>query len=670
MSLLLSLALSSVMTRTAVLPPTISADFHEVANYKVFSKAFAMTDAHRAMLRKNGFFTCPSKDEALYWAYGTNDYLNVPSFLTTDNLLQIYHVFFDSTLRTAEQSRMLPDVVSITNAMAKQSLATLAAVKGSQLEGPARKNAAYFGVACALAGQKIELPADIKTMVDGELALIDGHDGFAKGLIFPYEFDYSQFIVRGHYTRSPQLTRYFRTMMWYGLVPFAVEISENGAPPRPATEQIQQALLMSHDLDLSGAAAKWQKLYDVTSLFAGRANSPTPPEWDAAAKRTFGEGVSGYKDQAKLAEFLNVIRKTHPPLIMAKRTKGSTAGPVQFRFMGQRAIPDSYIMQELSDPDKRPFPSPLDILAVLGSQRALQLLDGNPTNFATRAWSEYAPTRASLRSQFDAVPAAGWNRDLYWSWLNTLKPMINPLPAAAPAVLRTNAWMDKSLASALGSWAELRHDTILYGLQSVAEMGDGGDEQPYVKGYVEPNVELYTRLDGMVRQIRDAMKSRGYLDGDTGTQFVQFLEVIQFFKHVAQNEIAGKPITKAEHWRIRKIEGELETLHNRIQVINANYQQLTEDELFIALVADVHTARGQALEVGVGAADRLVVAVPIEGKTYLAQGTQFSYYEFKQPISDRLTDEKWKATLRAGKAPARPFWTSSFFVPTPLKDKE
>ena len=34
---------------------------------------------------------------------------------------------------------------------------------------------------------------------------------------FPYDLDYSQFTIRGHYTRTEDFGRYFKAMMWYGL---------------------------------------------------------------------------------------------------------------------------------------------------------------------------------------------------------------------------------------------------------------------------------------------------------------------------------------------------------------------------------------------------------------------------------------------------------------------
>jgi len=45
----------------------------------------------------------------------------------------------------------------------------------------------------------------------------------------------------------------------------------------------------------------------------------------------------------------------------------------------------------------------------------------------------------------------------------------------------------------------------------------------------------------------------------------------------------------------------------------------------------------------------------------IGAGPVFSYYEFKQPMSNRLTDEEWKDMLEArANEPARPEWIGSF----------
>jgi hypothetical protein len=55
------------------------------------------------------------------------------------------------------------------------------------------------------------------------------------------------------------------------------------------------------------------------------------------------------------------------------------------------------------------------------------------------------------------------------------------------------------------------------------------------------------------------------------------------------------------------------------------------------------------------------VAVPDgRGGLHVAKGGVFSYYEFPWPMQDRLTDESWRAKIKAGQMPSQPDWTKSF----------
>lgn len=656
---------TSVAQTAANKPYKVTASLKEVANAKTFVEGYSLTDGQRALLAKNLFFTYPLGDAEMFWVYGRNDYKNLSSIVTADNVLQIYHVFFESTLRIAEQTALNKELLGLTSSMLSQAAKTYQDCKGTPLESAALKNLAYFGLASSLSGKPAKMPAVAKAMVDQELALIKAHQGFAKSAIFPYEIDYSQFIPRGHYTKTPLLTRYFLTMMLYGLVPFSVEKTVNGKTVL-IKEQLQQSLLLARDLELSKAKTRWQRIYDVTALFAGKSNNLTPGEWATACAKVFGAKppVKAYSEDAKLRAFVNLARgMRQPPIVPVHRSRtGAVAGDLQLRFMGQRAIPDSAMLQRLSEPDMRPFPTGLDVMAVLGSARARQILDGNPKEFNAKGWREYGSQRKTLEAQFAAIKAVEWRRDLYWSWLDTLKPYLATVPSGYPSFMRSQAWTDRCLYSALASWAELRHDTILYGEQSVAEMGGGEDEPPpFVKGYVEPNVAFYKRLKEFVIQTRDGLKSRGFLTKPIKDDATAFLGLLDFFLRVSQTELRNGKLAKKDHERIRHIEGELENLNYDLLRTAAGYQQLSQDDLNMALVADIHTAYGQALTVAVGSADGLVAVVPIEGKLYLAHGSSLSFYEFKVPVSGRLTDKQWQTMLESGEAPERPFWIKSFF---------
>jgi hypothetical protein len=69
------------------------------------------------------------------------------------------------------------------------------------------------------------------------------------------------------------------------------------------------------------------------------------------------------------------------------------------------------------------------------------------------------------------------------------------------------------------------------------------------------------------------------------------------------------------------------------------------------------------LEVATGYVDRIYVVVPIEGELSIAQGGIYSYYEFSQPRSERLTDQAWRERLAGPDAPPLPPWSANFLSP-------
>lgn len=643
-------------------PVRLSKDLREISNLKSVGKTITFQAAHRDALYRNGFFTTPSEDPAMYWVYGTNDYRDIPSLVTVDNVLQIYHVFFESALRGAEEKGLYPEVENLTRSLLRKADQTYRAQKGTPLEGAALKNVAYLSVAARLLGQEV-IPSEGKDLAERELAKIQSANGRERSAIFPYDLDYSQFIVRGHYTRNEKLQRYFRTMMWFGLAPFAAK-SASGAI---LTEQVQQGLLLSDDLLNSDAKARWQKVYEVTSLFAGRSNNLTPDLFAKVARKHFSNSKE-YANPGRLKVFVADLEKLPRPAIVAKLKEGINPGPVQLKLMGQRAIPDSAILQALVDSEKRPFPSPLDVMAVLGSPSAQKILDAGPKTYNPKSWKDYLPARKRLQVEFSRKNSSTWGQDLYWSWLDSLRSTIGSVPSNYPSFMKGDAWNRKALYSALASWAELRHDTILYGEQTVAEMGDG-EEPAVIKGYVEPNVVFYKRMLALMDQTSNGLKKNGYLTKAMSADFSQARKLIEFLAEVSEKELAGKKLSKQEYNRIRFIEGEIEAANTSIQMTATGYQTLSDSDRDMALVADVHTALGQALTVGVGRADHIFAVVPIEGKWILTRGSSLSYYEFVVPANQRLTDEAWKKRLAAGKMPPRPLWIRDFFVPVPPKVK-
>jgi hypothetical protein len=81
------------------------------------------------------------------------------------------------------------------------------------------------------------------------------------------------------------------------------------------------------------------------------------------------------------------------------------------------------------------------------------------------------------------------------------------------------------------------------------------------------------------------------------------------------------------------------------------------------LIADVHTDTNteKCLEEGTGYVDLgLFVYKQPDGRLVVGAGPVLSYYEFKHPMQDRLTDEKWREILKGKDAPAQPEWTKAY----------
>jgi hypothetical protein len=268
---------------------------------------------------------------------------------------------------------------------------------------------------------------------------------------------------------------------------------------------------------------------------------------------------------------------------------------------------------------------------------------------------------AKLHEEVSALELDSWTQNLYWTWLYSFGPLLEPKGAQYPAFMQTQAWTRKDLHTALGSWTELKHDTILYAKQSMAELGGGPPPEP-PHGWVEPNPEAYARLLALTRMTRDGLESRGLLTENSAANLWRLDDLLTFLLDVAQRELAGEPLTAEDYERIKFYGGELEAMTLAAADQEGEGSPFFEQQEQAALVADVATEPGSVLEEAIGRVFEIYAVVPDgEGGLHIAKGGVFSYYEFARDIREgRLTDEAWRAMLAAGEAPDRPEWTASF----------
>jgi hypothetical protein len=394
--------------------------------------------------------------------------------------------------------------------------------------------------------------------------------------------------------------------------------------------------------------------------------------------------LTNLADDAKFKSFLAAAANlagpkiNSMPIMDARFQPDRTTEIKGFRLMGQRYTLDADIFQRLVyreigdkehpcdsdptawDPNKsRRLPSGLDVTSAFGSNVAAKLLaDKGDTAYAC-----YPENSNRMRQYVASLDGKTWTQNLYWGWLYSLRPLLAEKSNGYPSFMTNVSWQKKDLNTFLGNWTELKHDTILYAKQVYAELGGGAPDQKDDRGYVEPNPYVYARLAALTKMMKEGLQLRTLLS-DSSIQFLDRLETMTLkLKDISEKELNNQSLSSEDYDFIRAYGGSLEHLwleaYKDLDISGVN--QLDQEPA--ALVADVATdPAGQVLEEGTGRVYEIYAVVPVDGKLRIAKGGVYSYYEFPWPITDRLTDEKWRGMVDENKQPALPDWTSAFIA--------
>jgi len=301
-------------------------------------------------------------------------------------------------------------------------------------------------------------------------------------------------------------------------------------------------------------------------------------------------------------------------------------------------------------------PSALDLAAAFGSDFAYGVLK----ELGVTAFPGYDAKLKAMQKAVAARPAQDWGSTVYDAWLYALQPMFVAHGKVFPDFMRTEAWTAKAHQTGFGSYAELKHDTILYAKQSFAE-GEGPTGIPARRNWVEPDPVAFARLATVAELMRRGLDQRRLLTKQQAGLLRTVIGLDRFFERIARDELAGKPISKADNERLTYIGGELEALYWRTSDLSR--QGIPADVDQDAVVADISSSPKGVLELGTGRIDQIYVLVPDDsGRFEVAVGGVYSYYEFRNPPGRRLTDEEWHALLEKGRAPKRPAWEEAFLA--------
>ncbi|OPZ74761.1 MAG: hypothetical protein BWY80_00455 [Firmicutes bacterium ADurb.Bin456] len=662
-----------VGVKPAVAPYAVEPGLGNIINKDMFE----LSPAARELLVKNGFVVVPNLFEKEFFSlYERNRYEPLPLFVTTDSVLHNYHLFFDHLLRVVETEKLAGELKVLNQAMLSQAQRQHQDLQGTAWESAAKRNVGFFAVAGKLMEPGIEVPSMVKDVVEKELALIESHQGIVVSPLMSaggngdpqnaLREDYSQYIPRGHYDRTELLQNYFKSMMWYGRLTFRLKNED----------ETRSAVLITLALNQGDNRVSWDKIYATTTFFAGKSDDLSYLQYKELIDEIYGADASPDTMVSKPEQwktFLAAAAELAPPAINSLPVFDETIQPDReaeikgFRFMGQRFTLDASVFQRLiyrevkenSQGQRRMLPKALDIPAAMGSAEAYSILG----SMGETAFQGYPENMGKMKTFIAGLGKETWTQNLYWSWLYTLMPLIQEKPAGYPSFMRNSAWVRKELNTYLGSWTELKHDTILYAKPVYAEAGGGG-EIIDDRGYVEPNPELYSRLASLVKMTRDGLKTRELLNERDQESLNRMEQLILALKTISEKELANTLLTDEEYDLIRSYGGQLE--HFWLEALRdegIDHRSAIYDRP-AALVADVaNDPGGQVLEEATGNIFEIYAVVPVDGKLRIALGGVYSYYEFPWPLNDRLTDSKWHKMLNDGEVPPLPPWTGAYIAP-------
>jgi hypothetical protein len=653
----------------------------EVLDFMARSVLKKRARALTAMMKKNGFVVIRfphGVDMNIYdWVGET------PNFITTDSLLHGYHVQFIELLKNVEEKEFYQDVYTISYTLAKHFNRRRQDAGSSGLRDALDLAAMFFYTCARIINPELKIPADIASQVNDEAKKIVTAAGYVQSSLFRYQIPYNLFKPRGHYTKSVKLKRYFMVMNYLGNASFAF----NQLPlmeKRDITVQATASLMIYHAMKTrKRVLGLWERLYSVTSFLVGESDDYNIYDLEKVIR----EKIPGYRfDRLLSGDEINGIRegllRIRKPRIYSgtgnlenlQRPSGKLKkvleGSVGFRFMGARLVPDTEITQLLITPSvgrftgrgtpftlqRTPLPNGdrvrgyamgLDIMAVFGSKTARRILKSSgETDF-----DGYEKNFGRLKGRFSSKGTPYWDKTVYTSWLFSLFPLIGYIDG--PSFMATKAWRMKSLNTALASWAELRHDTILYVKQPfAAEMG--GPDIQYARGYVESVPEFYLRLKYLVDMTKNGLSQYNLLPPVNRKALSRFSSELRRLYDISIKELENRVLTKSEY--------------NFIQNYNISYLhpkwELSDDK-DTPIIADVMTNGMDELcvEEGVGYVNILYAAYKLpSGEILVGRGPVFSYHEFKQNMNNRLTDEQWKILLQENPYRGIPEWTNSFAI--------
>ncbi len=697
------------MHNAGIFVDKINQNYDEVLYFDSIDIKYNLTEYEKSLIQNYGFMVSErlskiSFGEALLQIY----HQDLPVFVSTDAILHAFHISYDRILRDIELGILIEKVDNILN----QMYAAMPQLHDQYSSNPEMVQMlkdvdVYLSVprklfnenAVAYYSENNPVVNDILTQIFNE----QGHQPFTLFSETCRIMDWSQFKPRGHYVSDefPILAKYFRVMMWLGrtelylLKPSSLPVLCPAQTFVDIKRQTIDALLINELFELAGTQPIYDEVEDILQFFVGESDNVTLPNIQFMKNAVSITSASELLDSLKLVEFQDTLKNQSfaYQLILSQILYGgnptvpdSIVPASAFMMFGQRFVIDSYVTGSVvydrifynGSKICRLLPSTLDVLFSLGNDASVQLL----TNELEQYY--YSSNLAALRYLIDSYDQDFWESTLYNNWLGNIRS-INPPQERneLPAFMQTAAYWQQKMNTQLASWAQLRHDNLLYAKQSYT----GGTICSFPYSYVEPFPDLYLNLrtiadlgynkfqtfnfsqPGLRNKILDYFNILRSVS-DTLASIAQkelnntalSIEETNFLKKMIYDQTVGSGSSPYQGWYADLFYSDFETLS---QMGVSNPGLMDSDHI----VADIHTVPtdcygasvGWIPHVGTGPINLGVWLTELaDGQLTAFIGPVLSYYEYTTSEFERLTDQEWNDTYLY--LSLRPDWVNIYLA--------
>lgn len=553
--------------------------------------------------------------------------------LTSDLLFYIEHLYADYSLRYIEKTYLI-DKYKI---LLKEIINKNDKLYGNEekLREQYKMINSYLYTALKIIDENCVVPTSITNIVNSEISKINEHSGEKTSSVFNRMEDFSQYIPRGHYNDSELLRQYFKSMMYFQRMRFRTIVKDEDK-----YIELKSILMLSNIFKNDIIINTHKEFYNVISYYLqGSDDLLISGINKIITNKLTITNILDADNLKKIAKILsaNSVSKINSDIMYDYEEK-----PIFVGIMGQRYIFDSEVFQNLvydkvgsftGSPKITPFtygggfrvfPRGLDLMYILGSNEAYKILE----NENDISYIGYDDNANAMKEKVLSLKDGNYYNDI-------LKQFIIIIKSNDFSFLKGSLKKTKELNTMLSTWASLRHDVILYAKQSytmkITSAKPFEPNKPAKRIIAEPYTTLYSAMKNNIKAIN--FKLYEYTSDEMFNEFeYAFNQLIDLYQEISLLSLNGKVYSDD-----KKVLNILNNVDTALKQFIRDKKDKTDNTL---IIADVHTEPNSKMVLEQASGFVYNMYIGFEGNRY--KGGVLSYYEFKHPMSDRLSDEKWR----------------------------